>query len=112
LGCDVVPENPAKLVVADFTDETCRPTQRSDARDGVGRRAPRYLDGRPHGVIQRHQRGRLNELHAALGRTEAGEERIIASADDIDDCVTNADDVEARSGHEGPAGLVRIASGL
>ncbi len=105
-GADVMAEDRADLIARRLADEGRLAAERGDARHGVGDRAAGDLRARPHGVVKR-QHGRLvDQTHAPLHAGMLGEEGVVAAADDVDNGVSDADDVMLIHGE-----AFRISSG-
>ena len=99
---NIVREDVAELVLGDLADKTTFAAQRRDTGDSVRRRTPARLDPRTHLGIQRvGVLGREHQLHRSLGHTFRRDEGIVGLRQDIDNGISDGDDVVGRCGQSG-----------
>ena len=92
-------EDAAELVVVDLADEGAAAAERGHPGDGIGGRAAGELHGRAHGPVEVAGAIGIDQRHGALRQPMGGQEGIVGMAEDIDDGIADADDVEDLVGH-------------
>ncbi len=91
----------AELVVGDLPDEGAAFAERRHARERVRRAAPRHFDRRAHCRIETLGLFGIDQPHRPLGQAFGGDQRIVGAGKNVDDRVTDGDDVETGGGGHG-----------
>jgi len=95
-GADVVGERGAELVVLDLADIGRSRAEIGDADNGIGGRSARHFGRRTHVPIDRGRTGLVDQRHAAFGHAVAIQKSIVGLHQDIENRVTNPENVVFR----------------
>jgi len=91
----VVAEHRAEIIVPNLAEISRAPAKGPDSGGGIGGRAARELDCGSHRPIESLGRRHVYQDHGPFVHGVFGEESIVGMGDDVDDGVTDADDIEA-----------------
>ncbi len=100
VGGQVVPIEFAELVGRDLADEAGASAERRDARRGIAGRSAADLMRRPHVRIKPLGLLGVDQPHRALDQPFGGQEVVAGIGDHVDDGIADAQDIEARFGHQ------------
>ena len=92
-------EGAAELVVPDLADERRCAAEARNADDGVGRRAAGDFDRGSHRRIDRFRARLVDQHHGALLHAVTEQKIFPRTANDVDDGVPDAENVEAGISH-------------
>ena len=87
-------EDLAERVVGHLAEEPHPAPERGHPHRGVGRRAARHLDGRPHAPYRRRRPGQVDQLHAPFDQVETGQVLVGGVGEDVDQGGADGHDIE------------------